>query len=74
MSRHCARPACTKPAAATLTYDYRGRAAWLDDIADERHPMAHDLCVDHSDMSVPRGWLLEDRRVVRPLFGAAIAS
>jgi hypothetical protein len=68
MSRSCARPGCTQPACATLTYDYRGRAAWIDRLAVEAHPMNHDLCERHAEgLSVPLGWRLEDRRVVSQL-------
>lgn len=75
MSRTCARPACGQPANATLTYDYAGGAAWLDRLADEAHPMTHDLCDRHAErLSVPNGWRLEDRRVVSPLFRTSIAS
>jgi hypothetical protein len=76
MSRHCARPGCNAAAAATLTYDYANRTAWIDHLADEAHPMTHDLCAKHADqLSVPRGWDLQDRRVpVQPLFRTAIAS
>jgi hypothetical protein len=67
-SRHCARPGCGQPATATLTYDYRGQAAWLERLSPEAHPMTHDLCDAHADrLSVPLGWRLEDRRVVSPL-------
>jgi hypothetical protein len=63
VSRVCARPGCAEPAVATLTYDYAGRAGWLDPLADERHPMTYDLCVAHAGaLTVPRGWDLQDRR------------
>jgi hypothetical protein len=69
MSRHCARPGCNALARATLTFDYGNRAAWVDRLAEEAHPMNHDLCERHANgMSVPRGWRLEDRRIVEPLF------
>jgi len=78
MSRACARPGCSEQSVATLTYDYRGRAVWLDRLSVEPHPMTHDLCDRHaSNLSVPRGWGLQDRRVVEPLFRSdrsAIAS
>ncbi len=78
MTRHCARPGCGQPATATLTYDYAGQAAWLERLAPEPHPMTHDLCPAHADgLSVPRGWRLDDRRVVAPLvphFQAQLAS
>jgi hypothetical protein len=50
-------------------YDYGNRSAWVDGLSPEPHPMTHDLCDRHADnLSVPRGWRLEDRRVVEPLF------
>jgi hypothetical protein len=68
MPRHCARPGCGQPAAATLTYHYGSQAAWLERLSLESHPMTHDLCETHGDrLSVPRGWRLEDRRVVAPI-------
>lgn len=73
MTRHCARPGCNGQAAATLTYDYANRTAWLDHLAGEAHPMNHDLCAHHADgLSVPRGWQLDDRRL--ELFAPALAS
>jgi hypothetical protein len=69
MSRHCAKPGCNVSATATLTYEYGNRVAWIERLADDAHPMTHDLCDRHADgLSVPRGWRLEDRRVVEPLF------
>jgi hypothetical protein len=54
---------------ATLTYDYGNRSAWVERLSEEPHPMTHDLCDHHADsLSVPRGWRLEDRRVIEPLF------
>jgi len=64
VTRSCARPACGGPAAATLAYDYAGRAVWLESLSPEPHPMTHDLCDRHADrLSVPNGWRLEDRRL-----------
>jgi hypothetical protein len=78
MTRQCARPGCGQPATATLTYDYGAQAAWLERLSAEPHPMTHDLCEPHADrLSVPRGWRLDDRRVVAPLlprFQAQLAS
>ncbi len=73
MQRHCARPGCTESATATLTYDYGASTVWIDPLEAEAHPMSHDLCTRHSDaLSVPRGWLLQDRRgSVTPLFTPA---
>jgi len=71
-SRTCAKPGCNTSAAATLTYDYAGRTAWIELLHDEAHPMRHDLCGDHADaLTVPNGWALQDRRVRYP---AALAS
>lgn len=75
MTRQCARPGCSQSAAATLTYHYRGQAAWLDRLAPEPHPMTHDLCPAHAErLSVPQGWGLEDRRMVTPLHAAPPAG
>ena len=72
MTRQCARPGCSQPATATLTYDYAGQTAWLERLAAEPHPMTHDLCATHADrLSVPQGWRLEDRRIVAPLTSPA---
>ena len=65
MTRQCARPGCSQPAVATLTYDYGSQAAWLDRLAAEAHPMTHDLCAAHAErLLVPQGWYLDDRRTV----------
>lgn len=62
MSRSCARPACARPAVATLSYSYREGVAELEPLTDAAHPMVHDLCQQHASVvSVPRGWELRDR-------------
>ncbi len=73
MSRICARPGCNGAATATLAYDYAAREVELSFLADERHPMTHDLCTHHADtLSVPLGWRHHDRRApVAPLFHRA---
>ena len=64
MSRTCAKPGCSDPASATLTYDYAGSVAWIETLADQAHPMSYDLCQRHAaNLSVPRGWALQDRRL-----------
>ncbi|MCB1027909.1 MAG: DUF3499 family protein [Microthrixaceae bacterium] len=61
--RVCARPYCSKAAAATLSYAYDTGSVWLDDLTADSHPMVHDLCGLHADaVSVPKGWRLVDRR------------
>lgn len=68
MTRQCARPGCSQPAVATLTYDYSSQAAWLDRLSPEAHPMTHDQCEVHAErLSVPQGWRLEDRRMIVPI-------
>lgn len=75
MTRQCARPGCSQPATATLTYDYAAQGAWLERLSAETHPMTHDLCEAHADrMSVPQGWRLEDRRIVADINAGAAAS
>ena len=64
MTRSCARPGCSLPAVATLSYDYGDRTVWLEPLHAQSHPANHDLCARHADrLSPPNGWRLEDRRV-----------
>jgi hypothetical protein len=76
MTRHCARPGCSNPAAATFAYDHTARTVWLDDTADEPHPSMYDLCRRHAtSMTVPQGWQLHDRRSgATPLYQVERAS
>jgi hypothetical protein len=76
MTRSCARPGCGDPAAATLAYRYATSTVWLTDLSDEPDPSTYDLCRRHaSDMTVPRGWRLEDdRSTVAHLYRAERAS
>jgi hypothetical protein len=73
--RPCDRPGCGAPAAASLSYDYGRRTAWLDDLLLEPEPSSYDLCATHAGrLRVPRGWTRDDRRVAfRPLFHEPIA-
>lgn len=54
-----------------MTYGYRARTAWLDDLVDDAAG-GYDLCGDHADgFGVPVGWTRTDRRSpVRPPFTA----
>ena len=73
--RHCARPTCGAPAAATLTYQYGSRSVWLDNLDEELEPSAYDLCSGHAArLSVPVGWALEDRRTPIIQLRPSIAS
>lgn len=70
MPRQCSRTGCAAPADATLTYQYGRSLVWLDELAPERDPHSYDLCERHAGrLSVPQGWVLEDRRGVRGLVG-----
>ena len=62
--RLCARPACGRPATATLTYDYATRTVWLRELGGPEEAAHHsDLCLPHADrLRVPMGWALDDRR------------
>ncbi|MGH3371403.1 MAG: DUF3499 family protein, partial [Nocardioidaceae bacterium] len=66
-------PGCNQAAVATLSYDYAERIAWIERLHVDAHPMNHDLCDQHAGgLRVPRGWRLEDRRVIEPLFRQAV--
>jgi hypothetical protein len=55
--RRCSRPACRRPAVATLTYAYAESTAVLGPLATYAEPHCYDLCAEHSDrMTAPRGW------------------
>lgn len=74
-ARHCARPTCGAPAAASLTYHYGSRTVWLDNLDEERDPAAYDLCANHSQrLRVPVGWALDDRRTPIIQLRPSIAS
>jgi hypothetical protein len=46
-----------------MTYDYDGRMAWVDDLAEAPLPHGYDLCVPHARaFSVPQGSTRSDRR------------
>jgi hypothetical protein len=41
----------------------------VERLSEDDHPMTYDLCERHANgLSVPKGWRLEDRRKVEPLF------
>ncbi len=67
MDRQCARPGCAEQASATLTFDYAGQRAWLEELAATPSPATYDLCERHADrLSVPNGWSCDDRRPPPP--------
>lgn len=65
--RRCSRNACRWPASASLTFSYAQRVVWIEDLTDQPHPAAHDLCAAHAErLAVPIGWAKEDRRMAPP--------
>jgi len=61
--RQCSRTGCSERAEVTLTYHYGRSQVWLDELSPERDPHSYDLCGRHAArLSVPSGWLLDDRR------------
>jgi hypothetical protein len=62
--RLCSRTGCSEAATVTLTYHYGRSQVWLDELWIERDPHAYDLCARHAArLSVPAGWMLDDRRI-----------
>ncbi|MEX2504637.1 MAG: DUF3499 family protein, partial [Egicoccus sp.] len=61
--RACSRPSCSTPAAATLTFNYAEREAWIAGLAESRTPQSYDLCTAHAARTqAPYGWQLRDQR------------
>ena len=55
--RHCSKPGCSRPAVATLTYDYSDSTAVVGSLSAAADPNAYDLCEHHANsLTVPRGW------------------
>lgn len=55
--RRCSRTACTRPAAATLTYVYSDSTAVVGPLATSVEPHSYDLCDEHAQrLTAPRGW------------------
>lgn len=65
--RRCSRNGCRWPASASLTFAYREKIAWIEDLVADPHPAAYDLCAAHAErMAVPVGWDKQDLRVTPP--------
>ena len=75
MDRVCVRPGCDRPARARLAYDTVTCQVWLDQLL-ERSGRAQEICELHAErLTVPRGWMLCDRRAEAPaLFVAEVAA
>ncbi len=66
MDRVCVRPGCDRPARARLAYDTVTCQVWLDQLPD-RSGRAQEICDLHAErLTVPRGWMLSDRRADAP--------
>lgn len=74
--RHCARPGCPAPAAATMAYHYASRTVWLDSPDEEPAAVgAWGLCARHvASLKVPVGWDCDDRRTPIVPIRPSIAS
>ncbi len=60
------RPGCDRPAEVRLSYDTVSCQVWLDPILDRPGPV-QEICEFHAlRLTVPRGWLLCERRVPNP--------
>jgi hypothetical protein len=64
MASRCLRPGCDRPVAARLSYDAVSCELWLDDVeAPAPRSRVQELCGFHIDrLTVPRGWVVTDRR------------
>lgn len=62
-ARTCSHTACRWPAAATLSFDYERRLAWIEELGTQPDPSSYDLCSAHAGrFRPPMGWASEDRR------------
>ena len=53
MARLCARPGCTAPATATITFDGLRRIVWISPLAEAAAYSAGDLCRRHAEQLGP---------------------
>ncbi len=55
--RQCTKTACTRPAAATLTYVYADQMVVVGQLAELAEPHSYDICAFHAErFTAPRGW------------------
>jgi hypothetical protein len=71
VAQQCGRADCSRPASARLMLDMANRVVSIDMEIDEVG--AGMLCYQHAErVVVPRGWTLEDHRIINPyLFDGA---
>jgi hypothetical protein len=61
--RGCAKTGCEQPASASVGLRYGDRVVVVGDLAARFDPNLLELCGDHTArLTLPRGWLAEDRR------------
>jgi len=57
VSRQCSKTACSRPAAATLTYVYADSTVVVGQLSTHAEPHCYDLCATHAQaFTAPRGW------------------
>lgn len=55
--RQCSKTACTRPAAATLTYVYADSTVVVGQLSAQAEPHSYDMCALHAErFTAPRGW------------------
>lgn len=55
--RQCTKTACSRPAAATLTYVYADSTVVVGQLSTHAEPHSYDLCALHAErFTAPRGW------------------
>lgn len=55
--RQCTKTACSRPAAATLTYVYADSMVVVGQLSELAEPHSYDLCAVHAQrFTAPRGW------------------
>ncbi len=55
--RQCSKTACTRPAAATLTYVYADSTVVVGQLSAHAEPHSYDMCAPHAErFTAPRGW------------------
>jgi hypothetical protein len=63
VERPCARPDCSAPGTASLTFAYTTREAWIGVLDDDPRTQSYDLCARHVErVRPPLGWQLRDER------------
>lgn len=69
----CGKQSCARPALVALTFDYRDRTVWLDDLGPLADPRSTLLCAPCAErFTVPLGWQLEDRTSPAPAAAPAV--